>query len=475
VKKRLVRVQEQRYKMAVRKTKHEMPEQKPKECIKNFNEVPYGYDAEIAIEEAKRCLQCKNRPCVKGCPVEIDIPGFIKHISEGDFDKAVEVLKDKTNLPAVCGRVCPYENQCEGECTLLKIGEPVGIGRLERFLADYERSKGVKIPKKAKPTGKKVAIVGSGPAGLTCAGDLAKMGHNVTVFEALHEPGGVLMYGIPEFRLPKEIVKAEIDYIQKLGVEIIYDVVVGKTITVDELLEEYNAVFIGTGAGLPRFLKIPGENLDGVYSANEFLTRVNMMRAYQFPEYDTPVKIGKTVTTFGAGNVAMDCARTSLRLGAEKSYIIYRRSEVEMPARAEEIEHAKEEGVIFKLLTNPVRFIGDDKGLLKAVECIKMKLGEPDESGRRRPVPIPGSELKIKIDTALIAIGQSPNPLIPKTVKRLKIGKWGNIETDENGRTNIPGIFAGGDIATGAATVILAMGAGKRAARAIDKYIKSKK
>ena len=475
MKKRLVRVQEQRYKMAVRKTKHEMPEQKPKERIKNFNEVPYGYDAEIAIEEAKRCLQCKNRPCVKGCPVEIDIPSFIKHISEGDFDKAVEVLKDKTNLPAVCGRVCPYENQCEGECTLLKIGEPVGIGRLERFLADYERSKGVKIPKKAKPTGKKVAIVGSGPAGLTCAGDLAKMGHNVTVFEALHEPGGVLMYGIPEFRLPKEIVKAEIDYIQKLGVEIIYDVVVGKTITVDELLEEYDAVFVGTGAGLPRFLKIPGENLDGVYSANEFLTRVNMMRAYQFPEYDTPVKIGKTVATFGAGNVAMDCARTSLRLGAEKSYIIYRRSEVEMPARAEEIEHAKEEGVIFKLLTNPVRFIGDDKGLLKAVECIKMKLGEPDESGRRRPVPIPGSELKIKIDTALIAIGQGPNPLIPKTVKRLKIGKWGNIETDENGRTNIPGIFAGGDIATGAATVILAMGAGKRAARAIDKYIKSKK
>jgi len=283
------------------------------------------------------------------------------------------------------------------------------------------------------------------------------------------------MYGIPEFRLPKEIVKAEIDYIQKLGVEIIYDVVVGKTITVDELLEEYDAVFIGTGAGLPSFLKIPGENLDGVYSANEFLTRVNMMRAYQFPEYDTPVKIGKTVATFGAGNVAMDCARTSLRLGAEKSYIIYRRSEVEMPARAEEIEHAKEEGVIFKLLTNPVRFIGDDKGLLKAVECIKMKLGEPDESGRRRPVPIPDSEFKIKIDTALIAIGQSPNPLIPKTVKGLKIGKWGNIETDDDGRTNIPGIFAGGDIATGAATVILAMGAGKRAAQAIDEYLKSKK
>jgi glutamate synthase (NADPH/NADH) small chain len=451
-----------------------MPEQKPQDRIKNFNEVPYGYDAQTAIEEAKRCLQCKNRPCISGCPVEIDIPDFIKHVAEGDFDNAVEVLKTKTNLPAVCGRVCPYENQCEGQCTLLKIGEPVAIGRLERFLADYERKKGVKTPKKAKPTGKKVAVVGSGPAGLTCAGDLAKMGHNVTVFEALHDPGGVLMYGIPEFRLPKEIVKAEVNYIQKLGVEIQYDVVVGKTLTVAELLEEYDAVFIGTGAGLPRWLRIPGENLDGVYSANEYLTRVNMMKAYRFPEYDTPVKIGKVVATFGAGNVAMDCARTSLRLGAKKSYIIYRRSEVEMPARNEEIEHAKEEGVIFKLLTNPVKFIGDEKGLLQEVECIKMELGEPDESGRRRPVPIEGSNFTIQIDTALVAIGQSPNPLIPKTVKGLKIGKWGNIETDEEGRTNIPGIFAGGDIATGAATVILAMGAGKRAARAINKYLTSK-
>ncbi len=461
--------------MAVRKTKHEMPEQPPKERIKNFNEVPFGYLPEIAIEEAKRCLQCKNRPCVEGCPVEIDIPEFIKEIAEGNFDKAVEVLKTKTSLPAVCGRVCPYESQCEGVCTLLKIGEPVAIGRLERFLADYERDKGMKIPKKARPTGKKVAIVGSGPAGLTCAGDLAKMGHKVTVFEALHAPGGVLMYGIPEFRLPKAIVNAEVDYIKQLGVDVKYDVVVGKTITVEELLEEYDAAFIGTGAGLPRWLRIPGENLDGVYSANEFLTRVNMMKAYQFPEYDTPVKIGKIVATFGAGNVAMDCARTSLRLGAEKSYIIYRRSDVEMPARDEEIEHAREEGVIFKLLTNPVEFKGDDKGLLKEVKCIKMELGELDDSGRRRPIPIPRSEETIKIDTALIAIGQSPNPLIPQTVKGLKIGKWGNIETDENGRTNIPGIFAGGDIATGAATVILAMGAGKRAARSIDSYLKSKK
>jgi len=455
-----------------------MPEQDPKERIKNFNEVPYGYDKKTAIEEAKRCLQCKKKPCTEGCPVGIDIPDFINSIANGDFDKAAEIIKAKNNLPAVCGRVCPYENQCEGMCTVKKISvysEPVAIGRLERFIADYERNKGAKIPKKSKSTGKKVAIAGSGPAGLTCAGDLAKMGHGVTIFEALHAPGGVLMYGIPEFRLPKEIVNAEVDYIKKLGVEINYDVVIGKTITVDELMEEYDAIFIGAGAGLPRWLRIPGENLDGVYSANEYLTRINMMRAYDFPNYDTPIKIGKIVATFGAGNVAMDCARTSLRSGAEKSYIIYRRSENEMPARLEEIHHAKEEGVIFKFLTNPVKFIGDDKGILKEGVFIKMKLGEPDESGRRRPIPIKDSEFKMKIDTAIVAIGQNPNPLIPKTVNGLKIGKHGNIITDEDGRTNIPGIFAGGDIATGAATVILAMGAGKRAAVAIDKYLKSKK
>lgn len=458
--------------MSVQKTKHEMPEQSPKERIKNFKEVPYGYSKEIAIEEAKRCLQCKNKPCMKGCPVEIDIPGFIACIAQGDFEKAAEVIKAKNNLPAISGRVCPYEEQCEGECTLKKLGEPVAIGRLERFIADYDREKGKKLPAKAPSTGKKVAVVGSGPAGLTCAGDLAKMGHAVTVFEALHDPGGVLMYGIPEFRLPKAIVKSEVEYVKHLGVEVHYDVVVGKTITVDEIMKEFDAVFIGTGAGLPNWLNIPGENLDGVYSANEFLTRVNMMKAYRFPEFDTPVKIGKIVATFGAGNVAMDCARTALRLGAEKSYILYRRTEAEMPARVEEIEHAKQEGVIFKLLTNPIKFVGDDKGLLKEVDYIKMQLGEPDESGRRRPVPIPGSEEKLQIDTALVAIGQSPNPLIPHTVKGLTIGKHGNIITDEDGRTSIPGVYAGGDIATGAATVILAMGAGKRAARAIDAYFK---
>jgi len=400
------------------------------------------------------------------------IPEFIKEIAEGNLDKAVKVLKAKTSLPAVCGRVCPYENQCEGRCTLIKIGEPVGIGRLERFLADYERKKGIQKPKTATSTGKKVAVVGAGPAGLTCAGDLAKMGHQVTVFEALHAPGGVLMYGIPEFRLPKAIVHAEVDYIKQLGVDINYDVVVGKTITVEELQDDYDAIFIGTGAGLPNWLNIPGESYDGVYSANEYLTRINMMKAYDFPNYNTPCKVGNIVATFGAGNVAMDCARTSLRMGAEKSYIIYRRTEKEMPARNEEIEHAKEEGVIFKLLTSPVEFIGNEQGKLTAVKCIEMKLGEPDDSGRRRPLPIKGSEFTIPIETALVAIGQSPNPLIPQTYTKLELERWGNIKTDEQGQTSVPGIFAGGDIATGAATVILAMGAGKQAAKSIDAYLK---
>lgn len=452
-----------------------MPEQDPKKRIHNFNEVPLGYDEQTAIAEAKRCIQCKNRPCVAGCPVGIDIPEFIKEIAKGDFEQAAVVLRAKTNLPAVCGRVCPYEEQCEGKCTLLKLGEPVGIGRLERFVADYILKKGETTMVDHQASGKKVAVVGAGPAGLTCAGDLAKMGHSVVVFEAFHAPGGVLMYGIPEFRLPKEIVKKEVEYIKKLGVEIRYDVVVGKTVDVEELVMEYDAIFIGTGAGLPSFLNIDGENLAGVYSANEFLTRVNMMKAYRFPEYDTPVRIGKNVATFGAGNVAMDCARTALRLGAEKSYIIYRRSEKEMPARNEEIEHAHEEGVIFKLLTNPLRFIGDEKGNVKQVECIEMELGEPDSSGRRRPIPVEGTEFTIDIDTALIAIGQSPNPLIPESTKGLDVERKGNIRTDDEGRTNIPGVYAGGDIATGAATVILAMGAGKKAAKAIDEYLSTKK
>ncbi|MGF3585492.1 MAG: NADPH-dependent glutamate synthase, partial [Thermoplasmatota archaeon] len=405
----------------------------------------------------------------------IDIPGFINCIAQGDFEKAAEVIKAKNSLPAVSGRVCPYENQCKGRCTLKKIGEPVGIGRLERFIADYEREKGVKIPEKPRLLGKKVAIVGASPAGLTCAGDLAKMGYSVTIFEALHAPSGVLMYGIPEFRLPKKIVEAEVDYIKKLGVEIKYDVVVGKTITVDELMKDYDAVFIGTGAGLPQWLNIPGENLDGVYSANEFLTRVNLMKAYEFPKYDTPIKIGKRVATIGAGNVAMDCARTTLRLGAKESFIIYRRTKEEAPPRKEEVHHAEEEGVKFFFPAASTQFFGDEQGKLNGMEYTQMKLGEPDESGRRRPIPIPKSESIMQIDTAVVAIGQSPNPLIPKTMPGLKIGKHGNIITDEDGRTSIPGLFAGGDIATGAATVILAMGAGKRAARAIDQYIKSKK
>jgi len=455
-----------------------MPEQSPKERIKNFDEVALGYTVEMAVEEAKRCLQCKPKEgqkiCVDGCPVGVNIPAFIKCIRDGNFDEAIRIIKEKNNLPAICGRVCPYERQCEMFCTLGKKFEPVAIGRLERFVADWELSKGVKIPEKPQPNGKKVAVVGSGPAGLTVAADLAKLGYEVTIFEALHKPGGVLVYGIPEFRLPKRIVEAEVEYIKKLGVNIVCDVVVGKTVTVDELLEEFDAVFIGTGAGLPNWMNIPGENLNGVYSANEFLTRVNLMKAYLFPEYDTPIKIGKKVATIGGGNVAMDCARTALRLGAEESYIVYRRSEEEMPARLEEIERAKEEGVIFKLLTLPIRFIGDEKGWVKQMECVKMKLGEPDSSGRRKPIPIPGSEFLMDVDTVIVAIGQSPNPLIPKTTPDLKTGRKGVILVDEKQKTSKAKVFAGGDITTGDATVIAAMGAGKRAAQAIHEFLSGK-
>ena len=459
----------------VKKEKHPMPEQDPRERIKNFNEVPFGYSAEVAIAEAKRCLECKPKEgqkiCVDGCPVEVDIPGFIKCIKEGRFDDAIRMVKEKNSLPAICGRVCPYEIQCEGMCTLGKKFEPVAIGRLERFVADHEREKGFEVPKGPESKGKRVAVVGSGPAGLTVAADLAKLGYGVTIFEALHEPGGVLMYGIPEFRLPKKIVGAEVDYVKALGVTIETDVVVGKTISVDELLEGFDAIFIGTGAGLPDFMNLPGENLNGIYSANEFLTRINLMRAYKFPEYDTPIWIGKKVATIGAGNVSMDCARNALRLGAEESWIIYRRSEAEMPARKEEIEHAKEEGVKFELLTAPIKYIGDKEGWVKQMECIRFELGEPDASGRRRPVPIKGSEFLMDIDTVVVAIGQSPNPLVPKTTPGLKTTKWGTIEVDEDGRTSMERVWAGGDITTGDATVILAMGAGRRAALSIDRYL----
>ena len=454
-----------------------MREQPPEERIKNFNEVPLGYTPEEAIQEAKRCLQCKEPPCVKGCPVEIDIPGFIKAIAEGDFKRAIHILKEKNSLPAICGRVCPQEDQCEKLCTLSKIGEPVAIGRLERFAADWEAEQGdVEIPEIPPPTGKRVAVVGSGPAGLTVASDLAKMGHEVVIFEALHKPGGVLMYGIPEFRLPKRIVEREVDYVKKLGVKIITSFVVGKTKTVDELLQEYDAVFIGTGAGLPWFMGIPGENYNGIYSANEYLTRVNLMKAYLFPEYDTPVVRGERVAVIGGGNVAMDAARTALRLGAKKSMIIYRRSRKEMPARIEEIQRAEEEGVEFHFLTLPVRYHADENGWVKEMECIRMRLGEPDSSGRRRPIPIEGSNFRIPVDVVVVAIGQSPNPLIPNTTHGLEVGKHGNVITDPlTGKTSRKGVFAGGDIATGAATVILAMGAARVAARAIDEYLRTGK
>lgn len=458
-------------------TKTKMREQPPEDRIRNFKEVPYGYSEEEAITEAQRCLQCKNPNCIAGCPVEIDIPGFIDLIAKGDFRKAAHLLKEKNVLPAVCGRVCPQEEQCEKLCILGKKMEPVAVGRLERFTADWEAAHGgLDLPQIRPPTGKRIAVVGAGPAGLTVAGDLIQMGHGVTIFEALHDAGGVLVYGIPEFRLPKAIVAREVENLCKMGVKLVKNFVVGTTRTVDELLEEFDAVFLGTGAGLPWFMQIPGENLNGIYSANEYLTRVNLMKAYLFPQYDTPILKGKRVATIGGGNVAMDSARTALRLGAERSMVIYRRSRVEMPARDEEIHHAEEEGVEFHLLTNPVAYHSNGINWVKEAECIRMSLGEPDASGRRRPVPIEGSNFRIPVDTVVVSIGNSPNPLVPSTTPGLETGRHGNIITDEaTGKTSKRGVFAGGDVATGAATVILAMGAGRKAARAIDKYVKTGK
>lgn len=454
-----------------------MREQDPQVRSKNFDEVPLGYTEEEAILEASRCLHCKKPFCVAGCPVDIDIPGFIRLISEKDFIGAARKIKETNSLPAVCGRVCPQENQCEEVCVLGKKGDPVAIGRLERFVADYERTAGdILIPEISLKTGKRIAVVGSGPAGLTIAGDLVKFGHDVTIFEGLHKAGGVLIYGIPEFRLPKDIVDAEVEYLEKLGAKIVTNTVVGRGKTVDDLLEEgYDAVFLGVGAGAPVFMNIPGENLSGIYSANEYLTRSNLMKAYRFPEYDTPIARGKNVGVIGGGNVTMDSARTALRLGAENVYVIYRRTEVEMPARIEEVHHAKEEGVQFKLLTNPVEYIGDENGWVKGAKCIRMELGEPDDSGRRRPVPIKDSEFVIDVDMVVVAIGTMANPVIPVTTPGLETNRRGYIVTkDETGETSREGIYAGGDIVTGSATVILAMGAAKKAARAIDEYLKNK-
>jgi len=454
-----------------------MPEQQPCVRNKNFLEVATGYTEEMAIEEAQRCLNCKNKPCMGGCPVNVKIPEFIALIAEGKFEEAYYKIQETSSLPAVCGRVCPQESQCEKYCVRGIKGEPVAIGRLERFAADWFMKNGKPRNEKPVKNGKKVAIVGAGPAGLTCAGDLAKLGYSVSVFEAFHTPGGVLVYGIPEFRLPKDIVKTEIDKLKGLGVEIHTDMVIGKVLSIEELLcqEGFDAVFVGTGAGLPSFMGIDGESLNGVYSANEFLTRINLMKAYRFPEYDTPIYMGKNVVVVGGGNVAMDAARCAKRLGAENVSIVYRRSEAEMPARAEEIHHAKEEGINFCLLCNPTRIIGTEDGWTKQIECIKMELGEPDASGRRRPVEVKGSEFLIDAEVVVIAIGQSPNPLIKNTTPDIETNKKGCIITrEETGETTKKGVWAGGDAVTGAATVILAMGAGKTAAQSIDEYLKNK-
>lgn len=456
--------------------KNEMPAQAPDVRNKNFKEVALGYTAETAVDEAKRCLNCKHKPCVGGCPVKIHIPDFIAKVAEGKFEEAYQIIQKSSSLPAVCGRVCPQETQCEQKCVRGVKGEPVAIGRLERFVADWHNEHSCDLPVKAQPNGHKVAVVGSGPAGLTCAGDLAKRGYDVTVFEALHLAGGVLVYGIPEFRLPKAIVQKEIDNLNALGVKVETNMVIGKVLSVDELMDEFafEAVFIGSGAGLPRFMNIPGENLKDVYSANEFLTRVNLMKAYK-EDARTPIAHAKKVAVVGGGNVAMDAARCAKRLGAEEVTIVYRRSEAELPARREEVEHAKEEGISFKLLTNPVRILEGENGFVGGMECVEMELGEPDASGRRSPVVKENSEFTMDVDCVIMAIGTSPNPLIKSTTKGLETQRWGGIIADENGQTSREGVFAGGDAVTGAATVILAMGAGKTAAEAIDEYIKNKK
>jgi len=457
-------------------TRRAMPKQNPWERIKNFDEVALGYPVQAAVEEASRCIKCKKPLCNQGCPVGIDIPGFIKCIVEGDFASGVRKIKETNALPAICGRVCPQEEQCEKTCLLSNKGAPVAIGRLERFLADWEAAEGkIEVPPMAGKTGKKVAIVGAGPAGITVANDLIILGHEVTIFEALHECGGVLIYGIPEFRLPKAIVNREVEYVKRLGVKIVTDFVVGKTRTVDRLLQEFDALFVGSGAGLPWFMEIPGENLNGVYSANEYLTRVNLMKGFRFPEYDTPVKRPCRVAVVGGGNVAMDSARTAVRLGAEEVHLVYRRSKAELPARVEEVENAEEEGVIFDLLTLPVRLIGDRNGWIKEMECLRMELGEPDASGRRKPIPVEGSNFRVPFDAVVIAIGNSPNPLIPMTTPGLEISKKGGIVTNpETALTSRPNIWAGGDIVRGAATVISAMGDGRIAAACMHKYLVNK-
>ncbi len=451
-----------------------MPEQNPQVRARNFEEVTLGYSAEMAVEEAKRCLNCKNKPCVSGCPVGVRIPEFIGQIANGNFEKAYEIITSTNGLPAVCGRVCPQENQCEGKCVRGIKGEPVGIGRLERFAADYMMTQAKAETVKPEPNGHKIAVIGGGPAGLTCAGDLARLGYQVTVFEAFHVAGGVLMYGIPEFRLPKAIVQKEIQTLKNLGVEIMTNMVIGKVLSVDEIMEMgFEAVFIGSGAGLPKFMGIPGEALIGVCSANEYLTRINLMKGY-LEDYDTPVIKSKAVAVVGGGNVAMDAARSAMRMGAEHVYIVYRRSEAEMPARLEEVHHAKEEGIEFLTLNNPVKINGGEDGRVKSMECIRMELGEPDESGRRRPVPVENSNYELDVDTVIMALGTSPNPLIRTTTSGLDANKWGCLVVNEEMLTTKEGVYAGGDAVTGAATVILAMGAGKTAAKSIDEYIKTK-